>query len=110
MPNSCFRRPSGHGSESPVDRCMARAYNQEFSPRKLNRQKRLKRKVLAMKLETVGVVGAGVMGVGVAHSLALADFRVRLVDLTEEKLSKARELIRQNIRLQTMMKRGSGVS
>ena len=63
-----------------------------------------------MKLEIVGVVGAGVMGVGVAHSLALADFRVRLVDITEEKLAKARELIRQNIRLQNMMKRGNGVS
>jgi 3-hydroxybutyryl-CoA dehydrogenase len=63
-----------------------------------------------MKLETVGVIGAGVMGVGVAHSLALADFRVRLVDVTEEKLAKARELIRQNIRLQNMMKRGNGMS
>src|ERR1017187_10846180 len=62
-----------------------------------------------MKVETVGVIGAGVMGVGVAHSLALANFRVRLVDVTEEKLAAARELIRQNIRLQNMMKRGNGM-
>jgi 3-hydroxybutyryl-CoA dehydrogenase len=62
-----------------------------------------------MKVETVGVIGAGVMGVGVAHSLALAKFRVRLVDVTEEKLAAARELIRQNIRLQNMMKRGNGM-
>lgn len=63
-----------------------------------------------MKLETIGVIGAGVMGVGVAHSLALANFSVKVVDVTDEKLTQARGLIRQNIRLQNMMKQGNGMS
>lgn len=61
-----------------------------------------------MKLETVGVVGAGVMGVGVAQNLAQSSFRVRLVDVTDDKLANAKHQIRQNIRLQNMLKRGPG--
>jgi 3-hydroxybutyryl-CoA dehydrogenase len=61
-----------------------------------------------MKLETIGVVGAGVMGVGVAQNLAQSHFRVRLVDITDEKLAKARQQIRQNIRLQNMLRKGPG--
>jgi 3-hydroxybutyryl-CoA dehydrogenase len=60
-----------------------------------------------MKLETVGVVGAGVMGVGVAQNLAQSNFRVRLVDVTDEKLASASRQIRQNIRLQNMLKRNT---
>jgi 3-hydroxybutyryl-CoA dehydrogenase len=63
-----------------------------------------------MKLETVGVVGAGVMGVGVAHNLALSNFRVRLIDITHEKLATARQQIRQNIRLQNMLNRTISMS
>ena len=61
-----------------------------------------------MRLETVGVVGAGVMGVGVAQNLAQFNFRVRLVDVTDEKLATAKQQIRQNIRLQNMLKRNTG--
>jgi 3-hydroxybutyryl-CoA dehydrogenase len=61
-----------------------------------------------MKLETVGVIGAGVMGVGVAQNLAQSNFRVRLVDITDEKLATAKHQIRQNIRLQNMFKKGNG--
>jgi 3-hydroxybutyryl-CoA dehydrogenase len=60
------------------------------------------------KLETVGVVGAGVMGVGVAHNLAHSNFRVRLVDVTDETLATAKQQIRQNLRLQHMLKRSNG--
>lgn len=63
-----------------------------------------------MKLDTVGVIGAGVMGVGVAHNLAASSLNVRLIDVTEDKLATARELIRQNIRLQNMLKRGGQMS
>ena len=35
-----------------------------------------------MKLDTVGVVGAGVMGVGVAQNLAQSGFQVRLIDVS----------------------------
>jgi 3-hydroxybutyryl-CoA dehydrogenase len=58
-----------------------------------------------MKIQTIGVVGAGVMGCGVAQSLAQADFKVILVDLTEKILSRARNDIHKNIRLQRMLKK-----
>jgi len=61
-----------------------------------------------MKLETIGVVGAGVMGVGVAQNLAQSNFRVRLVDVTDEKLASAKQQIRQNARFQNMLKKGNG--
>lgn len=58
-----------------------------------------------MKIQTIGVVGAGVIGCGVAQNLAQSDFDVILLDLTEEILSRAREDIRKNIRLRRMLKR-----
>ena len=51
-----------------------------------------------MKTRTIGVVGAGVMGIGVAQALAQTDHQVILVDLTSEILSRAQQLIRQNAR------------
>jgi 3-hydroxybutyryl-CoA dehydrogenase len=51
-------------------------------------------------IRTVGVVGAGVMGVGVAHSLAQTGHRVVLIDLEGTILDKAREQIRNNLRFQ----------
>ena len=50
-------------------------------------------------MRLVGVIGAGVMGVGVAQNLAEAGHKVILVDLTPEHLEKARLAIRQNIRM-----------
>lgn len=47
-----------------------------------------------------GVVGAGVMGTGVAQSLAQAGHRVILVDLSEQILQQAKEQIINNIRFQ----------
>lgn len=58
-----------------------------------------------MKIQTIGVVGAGVIGCGVAQNLTQSDFDVILLDLTEEILSRAREDIRKNIRLRRMLKR-----
>lgn len=52
-----------------------------------------------MEFNTVGVVGAGVMGVGVAQNLAQTGHQVVLIDLTEELLEKARDDIRQSIRM-----------
>ncbi len=43
-----------------------------------------------MKYASVGVVGAGVMGVGVAQNLAQTGHRVVLVDITPEILGRAR--------------------
>ena len=50
-------------------------------------------------MDVVGVVGAGVMGVGVAQNLAETGHQVILVDLTEEQLGKAKTTIRQNLRM-----------
>jgi 3-hydroxybutyryl-CoA dehydrogenase len=61
-----------------------------------------------MKLETVGVIGAGVIGIGVAQDLAQSNFRVLLLDTGEEILDRAAAQIRQNIRLQTFFKKEQG--
>ncbi len=58
-----------------------------------------------MKFDSVGVVGAGVMGVGVAQNLAQTGHRVVLVDIGEEQLRKARTEIRQNIRMQSFFQK-----
>ena len=52
-----------------------------------------------MKYRNIGVVGAGVIGVEVAQSLAQTGHCVVLVDISEEILQRARTDIRQNIRL-----------
>ena len=52
-----------------------------------------------MEFENVGVVGAGVMGIGLAQNLAQTGHRVVLVDLGDAQLEKARAEIRQNIRM-----------
>ncbi len=52
-----------------------------------------------MSFETVGVVGAGVMGTGIAQNLAETRHRVILVDVTEERLQQARSEVRRNLRM-----------
>lgn len=51
-----------------------------------------------MKIQTVGVVGAGVMGRGVAQALAQTGHQVILVDLADAILASARNEIKGNIR------------
>lgn len=64
-----------------------------------------------MEFSSVGVIGAGVMGVGVAQNLAQTGHGVVLVDLGEEQLEKARGEIRQSIRMQGLFaKREKGES
>ena len=58
-----------------------------------------------MKIERVGVIGAGVMGVGVAQVLAQANYQVVLVDLSEAALTRARQEIRQGVRFYHMLRR-----
>ena len=54
-------------------------------------------------MTVVGVVGAGVMGVGVAQSLAQHGHEVILVDQDEETLATARALITRNCRMSGLM-------
>ncbi len=61
-----------------------------------------------MNISIVGVVGAGVMGVGVAQNLAQAGYRVVLLDISEEILKRAKEEIAKNIRFQRLFARDAG--
>lgn len=60
-----------------------------------------------MAIRAVGVIGAGVMGVGVAQNLAQAKCQVILVDLTDEVLAQAKTKIMHNLRLQRMLDKTS---
>jgi len=61
-----------------------------------------------MEIRTIGVVGAGVMGAGVAQSLAQAGLAVILQDLTDEILARARGEIQKGLRFQQMFKKVEG--
>jgi len=50
-----------------------------------------------MAIETVGVVGAGQMGNGIAHVMALAGYNVRLNDIDQDALDAAVGIIRSNL-------------
>ncbi|MGN7610525.1 3-hydroxyacyl-CoA dehydrogenase family protein [Magnetococcales bacterium HHB-1] len=56
-----------------------------------------------MDKQTVGVIGAGVMGSGVAQNLAQSGFNVILIDISEEILQRTRKIIANNIRFQGFM-------
>ncbi len=48
-------------------------------------------------IKTIGIIGAGQMGSGIAHVCAMSGFDVKLSDVTEERLSAAVSLIDKNI-------------
>ncbi len=50
-----------------------------------------------MEIRTVGVVGAGQMGNGIAHVLAQAGYDVLLNDISQESLDRAMATIRRNM-------------
>jgi 3-hydroxybutyryl-CoA dehydrogenase len=50
-----------------------------------------------MKIEKIGVVGAGQMGNGIAHVCALAGYDVVIEDVNPEALGKARATIERNL-------------
>jgi 3-hydroxybutyryl-CoA dehydrogenase len=53
-----------------------------------------------MSIERIGVIGAGQMGTGIAHVLALAGYDVVIDDLNKEALDKALERIDKNMHRQ----------
>ena len=53
-----------------------------------------------MAIQTIGVIGAGQMGNGIAHVLALAEYNVLLTDISQEALDSALEIIRNNMERQ----------
>jgi 3-hydroxybutyryl-CoA dehydrogenase len=48
-------------------------------------------------IRTIGVIGAGQMGSGIAHVAALSGYDVRLADISEEALKRAVDTIGRNI-------------
>jgi 3-hydroxybutyryl-CoA dehydrogenase len=60
-----------------------------------------------MEIKKVGVIGAGVMGVGVGQSLAQAGMEAVLVDVSDEVLERAKAEIRKNLRFQGMFQKGA---
>jgi 3-hydroxybutyryl-CoA dehydrogenase len=61
-------------------------------------------------MKTIGVVGAGLMGAGVAQNLAQTGHCVVLVDLTQDVLQRAEQRIRQDVRFQTMFNRAAAAA
>ena len=52
--------------------------------------------------QVTGVLGAGVMGSGVAQNLAQCGFQVILIDIDDDILEKTRQEIRNNVRLSAL--------
>ena len=50
-----------------------------------------------MKIETVGIVGAGQMGGGIAHVTAMAGYKVQLYDISPERIEKGIATISGNM-------------
>ena len=59
-------------------------------------------------MRRIGVIGAGVMGTGVAQDLARHGMQVVLIDLDDEKLARARQEIRGSLRMQGLLGGGGG--
>jgi 3-hydroxybutyryl-CoA dehydrogenase len=53
-----------------------------------------------MEISSVGIVGAGQMGAGIAHVFALAGFDVLMTDVSQDALDKALATIERNIERQ----------
>ena len=52
------------------------------------------------EIKCIGIIGAGQMGCGIAHVLAVAGYDVRLSDISDEQLEQARESIGANLERQ----------
>lgn len=62
------------------------------------------------RLETIGVIGAGIMGVGLAHALAQCGLRTLLIDISDSILEAALGQIRNNVRFQRLFHKNPGSS
>jgi len=50
-----------------------------------------------MQIQTIGIVGAGQMGNGIAHVMSLAGYDVMLTDISADALANAMEIMRGNM-------------
>jgi 3-hydroxybutyryl-CoA dehydrogenase len=51
-------------------------------------------------IKNVAVIGSGTMGNGIAHTFAQNNFKVSLIDISEENLHKAIATINKNLERQ----------
>lgn len=51
-------------------------------------------------MKNISVIGSGTMGNGIAHVFALKNYRVNLVDISQEALDKAEKMIQKNLNRQ----------
>jgi len=58
-------------------------------------------------MESIGVIGAGVIGRGVAQSFAMYDYKVKLIDINQEKLDTVKKDISNNIRFMKLYQKVS---
>jgi 3-hydroxybutyryl-CoA dehydrogenase len=61
---------------------------------------RKKSKDNAMEIRSIGIIGAGQMGNGIAHVTALAGYRVVMMDISQDSLTAALSLIEKNLERQ----------
>ncbi len=53
-----------------------------------------------MNIQTIGIIGAGQMGIGIAHVFALSEFQIILNDISQDALDAALEKIKTNMNRQ----------
>ena len=53
-----------------------------------------------MEIRSIGIIGAGQMGNGIAHVTALAGYRVMMMDISQDSLTAALSLIEKNLERQ----------
>ena len=56
-----------------------------------------------MNIKTIGIIGAGTMGQGVAHQFAKYNYKVILIDLNETILNQAKQVIKNTMRLDHLL-------
>jgi 3-hydroxybutyryl-CoA dehydrogenase len=54
-------------------------------------------------INKIGVIGAGVMGQGIAQNLATSNFEVILLDISDEILDQSRQNMLSNMRFQGLI-------
>ena len=60
---------------------------------------------MSVEIKKIGVIGAGQMGLGIAHVCAVAGYDVHMVDVSDEVLSKAIAKIEKNLTRQVARKK-----
>ncbi len=55
------------------------------------------KKKMTDDIKVVGVIGAGQMGIGIAHVCAVSGYKVKLIDIADEAITKAMVTIEKNL-------------